>query len=105
MLLVGLWRVPVDAQQATAVLQQVSQVPDPVAPGQIATITMRLTNNTSADTSFDISITGLPSGWTSTNPGSIVVNQGTAAIFTFDVRVPAGQAGGSFNSIIVTADS
>ncbi len=100
----GLWRVPASAQQIAVIAQQ-APIPVPVNPGQIATVNMRLTNNSSIDTTFDITISGLPSGWATTDPGTINVAVGAFQDFSFQISVPANQVGGTISNIRVEADS
>lgn len=103
------------AQQVILISQVASEVATPPRgdPGSIITLTFDLTNNindanitTSPTTSFNITVTNLPSGVTVSSPGTIQLannSPGTSTTFTLQLSIGSSTVPGTYNSLLVTA--
>lgn len=98
-------QTPPVAAQTSVVLTQLSPDPVPGDPNTIITINFSVTNNTGSAQTFTISVSQLPGTFQVANPGSVIVGNGGTATFSFQVGIPAGQAGGIYTGKVLVSGS
>ncbi len=106
----------VRAQQVVVITQTAGELANPPRgdPGSIITLTFELTNNindanatTSPTTSFNITVTNLPTGVTVSSPGTIQLANnapgGATTTFTLQLSIGSNTTPGVYNNLLVNA--